>query len=138
MALGRPSESIVASRLKRARMLEKYEELVAEGVRCHEAARAIGYQHTTVNRWLKEQREEEEQQQEAQRMTAAGGSFAAALERLRAGQMVRRRSAQWFLQIVDGKVCLYLIDGGGNRRYSRVATFGSADVLSMDWEIYNG
>jgi hypothetical protein len=32
---------------------------------------------------------------------------------------------------------LYLLDGAGNRHYSRVASFGSADVLAFDWEIYN-
>jgi hypothetical protein len=30
------------------------------------------------------------------------------------------------------------LDGAGNRHYSRVASFGSADVLAFDWEIYNG
>jgi hypothetical protein len=52
--------------------------------------------------------------------------------------MVRRSGASWFLQLVDGKICLYLLDGAGNRRYNKVASFGSADVLAMDWEIFIG
>jgi hypothetical protein len=107
-------------------------------MRCHEAARAVGFQHTTVNRWIKERTEEQLKSIEAQRMNLSGGGFPSALERLRAGMTVRRHGAAWFLQIVDGKICLYLIDGAGNRRYSRVASFGSADVLAFDWEIYNG
>jgi hypothetical protein len=107
-------------------------------MRCHEAARTVGFQHTTINRWVKERTEEQLKSIEAQRMTLSGGSFASALERLRAGMTVRRSGASWFLQLVEGKICLYLIDGGGNRRYSRVASFGSADVLAMDWEMYAG
>ena len=135
---GRPSESVVTNRAKRQHLLDRYEALVAEGMRCHEAARAVGFQHTTINRWVKERTEEQLKSIEAQRMTLSGGSFASALERLRAGMTVRRSGASWFLQLVEGKICLYLIDGGGNRRYSRVASFGSADVLAMDWEMYAG
>ena len=135
---GRPSESVVTNRAKRQHLLDRYEALVAEGMRCHEAARAVGFQHTTINRWVKERTEEQLKSIEAQRMTLSGGSFASALERLRAGMTVRRSGASWFLQLVEGKICLYLIDGGGNRRYSRVASFGSADVLAMDWELYAG
>jgi hypothetical protein len=135
---GRPNESVVSNRAKRQHLLDRYEALVAEGMKCHEAARAVGFQHTTVNRWLKERTEEQLKSIEAQRMTLSGGSFASALERLRAGMTVRRSGASWFLQLVEGKICLYLIDGGGNRRYSRVASFGSADVLAMDWEMYAG
>jgi len=136
--VGRPSESVIANRAKREHLLDRYEALVAEGMRCHEAARAVGFQHTTVNRWIKERTEEQLKSIEAQRMTLSGGGFPSALERLRAGMTVRRHAAAWFLQIVDGKICLYLIDGAGNRRYSRVASFGSADVLAMDWEIFIG
>ena len=135
---GRPSESVVSNRAKREHLLDRYEALVAEGMRCHEAARTVGFQHTTINRWVKERTEEQLKSIEAQRMTLSGGSFASALERLRAGMTVRRSGASWFLQLVEGKICLYLIDGGGNRRYSRVASFGSADVLAMDWEMYAG
>jgi hypothetical protein len=138
MMAGRPSESVVTNRAKRQHLLDRYEALVAEGMRCHEAARAVGFQHTTINRWVKERTEEQLKSIEAQRMTLSGGSFASALERLRAGMTVRRSGASWFLQLVEGKICLYLIDGGGNRRYSRVASFGSADVLAMDWELYAG
>ena len=135
---GRPNETIIENRAKRQYLLERYQTLVAEGMRCHEAAKAIGFQHTTINRWLKEQQVEQIKTIEAQRMNLAGGGFPSALERLRAGMTVRRQSAAWFLQLVDGKICLYLLDGAGNRHYSRVASFGSADVLAFDWEIYNG
>jgi hypothetical protein len=135
---GRPNESVIANRAKRQHLLDRYETLVAEGMRCHEAARAVGFQHTTVNRWLKERTEEQLKSIEAQRMNLSGGSFASALERLRAGMTVRRSGASWFLQLVEGKICLYLLDGAGNRRYNKVASFGSADVLAMDWEIFIG
>ena len=135
---GRPNETLIENRAKRQYLLERYETLVAEGMRCHEAARAIGFQHTTINRWLKEQQVEQLKTIEAQRMNLSGGGFPSALERLRAGMTVRRHAAAWFLQLVDGKICLYLLDGAGNRHYSRVASFGSADVLAFDWEIYNG
>ena len=138
MAAGRPNETLMENRAKRQYLLERYETLVAEGMRCHEAAKAIGFQHTTINRWLKEQQTEQLKTIEAQRMNLSGGGFPSALERLRAGMTVRRHAAAWFLQLVDGKICLYLIDGAGNRHYSRVASFGSADVLAFDWEIYNG
>jgi hypothetical protein len=135
---GRPNESVIANRAKRQHLLDRYETLVAEGMKCHEAARAVGFQHTTVNRWLKERTEEQLKSIEAQRMNLSGGSFASALERLRAGMTVRRSGASWFLQLVEGKICLYLLDGAGNRRYNKVASFGSADVLAMDWEIFIG
>jgi hypothetical protein len=135
---GRPNETLIENRAKRQYLLERYETLVAEGMRCHEAAKVIGFQHTTINRWLKEQQVEQLRDIEAKRMNLSGGGFPSALERLRAGMTVRRHAAACILQIVDGKICLYLLDGAGNRHYSRVASFGSADVLAFDWEIYNG
>ena len=117
-------------------MLEKFDELQAQGVSQREASKMLGYTYTTLKNWMRERSMEEQREIEAKRMTLAGGSFSAALERLRAGQMVRRRDARWFVELIDGKICLYALDGAGNRRYSRVASFGSPDVLAMDWEIY--
>ena len=136
--MARPKCSIVEGRRRRDAILKRYEELVAEGMRCHEAARTVGFMHTTINKWKKEQLLQDRIEAQAEIQTMANGSFATALEKLRSGYMVRRHSASWFLQLVDGKICLYLMDGGGNRRYSRVASFGSADVLAMDWEIFAG
>lgn len=138
MAAGRPSESLTYNLAKRKIMLEKFDELQAQGVSQREASKMLGYTYTTLKNWMKERSMEEQREIEAKRMTLAGGSFSAALERLRAGQMVRRRDARWFVELIDGKICLYALDGAGNRRYSRVASFGSPDVLAMDWEIYNG
>jgi hypothetical protein len=135
---GRPSESVVYNLVKRKVLLEKFDELQAMGTNQRDASKVLGYNYSTVKMWLRAREAEEMREAEAKRLTMSGGSFNAALERLRAGYMVRRRDASWFLQIVDNKICLYLIDGGGNRRYSRVASFGSADVLAMDWEMYNG
>jgi hypothetical protein len=103
-----------------------------------QASKTIGYNYSTVKGWLAGRQIEQVKEEDAKRMTMAGGSFSAALERLRAGQSVRRHAASWFLELVEGKICLYLIDGAGNRRFSRVASFGSADVLAMDWEIFVG
>lgn len=136
--MARPRCSIVEGRRRREVVLQRYEELVAEGMRCHEAARTVGFMHTTINKWKKEQLLQERIEMQAEVQTMANGSFAVALEKLRAGYMVRRHGASWFLQLTDGKICLYLLDGAGNRRYSRVASFGSADVLAMDWEIFVG
>ena len=134
--MARPRCSIVEGRRRREVVLQRYEELVASGMRCHDAARTVGYMHTTINKWKKEQLLQERIEMQAEVQTMANGSFAVALEKLRAGYMVRRHGASWFLQLTDGKICLYLLDGAGNRRYSRVASFGSADVLAIDWEIY--
>jgi len=136
--MARPRCSIVEGRRRREVVLQRYEELVASGMRCHDAARTVGYMHTTINKWKKEQLLQERIEMQAEVQTMANGSFAVALEKLRAGYMVRRHGASWFLQIADNKICLYLLDGAGNRRYSRVASFGSADVLSMDWEVFTG
>lgn len=136
--MARPRCSVVEGRRRREAILQRYEELVDEGMRCHEAARAVGFMHTTINKWKREQLLQERIEKQAEVQTMANGSFATALEKLRSGYMVRRHSASWFLQLADGKICLYLIDGAGNRRYSRVASFGSADVLAMDWEIFIG
>ena len=136
--MARPKCSIVEGRRRREVILQRYEELVAEGMRCHEAARTVGFMHTTINKWKKEQLLQERIEMQAEVQTMANGSFAVALEKLRAGYMVRRHGASWFLQIADNKICLYLLDGAGNRRYSRVASFGSADVLAMDWEVFTG
>ena len=136
MAAGRPSESLTYNLAKRKIMLEKFDELQAQGVSQREASKMVGYNYSTLKNWMRERRIAEMREEEAKRMALAGGSFNIALERLRAGQMIRRRDASWFLQLVDGKICLYLLDGAGNRRYSRVASFGSADVLAIDWEIY--
>lgn len=136
--MARPRCSIVEGRRRREVVLQRYEELVAEGMRCHEAARTVGFMHTTINKWKKEQLLQERIEMQAEVQTMANGSFSVALEKLCSGYMVRRHGASWFLQLVDGKICLYLLDGAGNRRYSRVASFGSADVLAMDWEIFIG
>ena len=136
--MARPRCSIVEGRRRREVILQRYEELVAEGMRCHEAARTVGFVHTTINKWKKEQLLQERIEMQAEVQTMANGSFAVALEKLRAGYMVRRHGASWFLQMADNKICLYLLDGAGNRRYSRVASFGSADVLAMDWEVFIG
>jgi hypothetical protein len=119
-------------------VLQRYEELVAEGMRCHDAAKLLGYNHTTINYWKKQILDQKRIEIQAEVQTMANGSFSVALEKLRSGYMVRRHGASWFLQMIDGKICLYLLDGAGNRRYSRVASFGSADVLAMDWEIFVG
>ena len=119
-------------------VLQRYEELVASGMRCHDAARTLGYNHTSINKWKKELLLQDRIEAQAEVQTMANGSFAVALEKLRSGYMVRRHGASWFLQLTDGKICLYLLDGAGNRRYSRVASFGSADVLAMDWEVFAG
>ena len=136
--MARPRCSIVEGCRRREVILQRYEELVAEGMRCHEAARTVGFMHTTINKWKKEQLLQERIEMQAEVQTMANGSFAVALEKLRAGYMVRRHNASWFLQLTDGKICLYLLDGAGNRKYSRVASFGSADVLAMDWEVFIG
>jgi hypothetical protein len=136
--MARPKCSIVESHRKRDVVLQRYEELVAEGMRCHDAARTLGYNHTTINYWKKQILDQKRIEIQAEVQTMANGSFSVALEKLRSGYMVRRHAASWFLQMIDGKICLYLLDGAGNRRYSRVASFGSADVLAMDWEIFVG
>ena len=135
---GRPSESVVYNLAKRKVLLEKFDEMQAQGVNQRDASKMIGYNYSTVKTWLRQREVEEMREAEAKRLTMSGGSFSSALERLRAGYMVRRRDASWFLQIVDNKICLYLLDGAGNRKFSRVASFGSADVLAMDWELYAG
>ena len=136
--MARPSESVAYGIAKRKLLLERWDELVAMGMPQQQASKEIGYNYSTVKVWLANRQVEQLKEEDAKRLTMAGGSFSAALERLRAGQAVRRFHASWFLELVDGKICLYLIDGAGNRRYSRVASFGSADVLAMDWEIYAG
>ena len=136
--MARPKCSIVEGRRRRDAMLQRYDELVAEGMRCKDASRTLGVMHTTICKWKREQLLQERIEMQAEVQTMANGSFAVALEKLRAGYMVRRHNASWFLQLTDGKICLYLLDGAGNRRYSRVASFGSADVLSMDWEVFVG
>jgi hypothetical protein len=135
---GRPSESVVYNLAKRTVLLEKFDELQAMGTNQRDASKMLGYNYSTIKTWLRAREAEEMREAEAKRLTMSGGSFNAALERLRAGYMVRRRDASWFLQIVDNKICLYFIDGAGNRKFSRVASFGSADVLAMDWEIFIG
>ena len=136
--MARPRCSIVESHRKRQVVLQRYDELVAEGMRCHDAARLLGYNHTSIYKWKRDILAQQKIEAQAEVQTMASGSFAVALEKLRAGYMVRRHGASWFLQMIDGKICLYLLDGAGNRRYSRVASFGSADVLAMDWEIFVG
>jgi hypothetical protein len=138
MMAGRPSESVIYNLAKRKVLLEKFDELQAMGTNQRDASKMIGYNYSTVKTWLRQREVEEMREAEAKRLTMSGGSFSSALERLRAGYMVRRRDASWFLQIVDNKICLYLLDGAGVRKFSRVASFGSADVLAMDWELYAG
>jgi hypothetical protein len=107
-------------------------------MRCHDASKLLGFNHTTISYWKKQILDQNRLEIQAEVQTMANGSFSVALEKLRSGYMVRRHGASWFLQLVDGKICLYLLDGAGNRRYNKVASFGSADVLAFDWEIYAG
>jgi hypothetical protein len=98
----------------------------------------LGFNHTTISYWKRQLLEQKRLEIQAEVQSVANGSFSVALEKLRSGYMVRRSGAAWFLQLVDSKICLYLLDGAGNRRYNKVASFGSADVLAMDWEIFVG
>jgi len=109
-SMPRPSESVAYGIAKRRILLERFDELVAMGMPQAQASKTIGYNYSTVKGWLATRQIEQVKEEDAKRMTMAGG--------------------------LEGKICLYLIDGAGNRRYSRVASFGSADVLAMDWEIY--
>ena len=136
--MARPKCSIVEGRRRREAILSRYEELVESGMKCHDAARQVGYNHTTINSWKKDILKQDKLEAQAELQSTASGSFTVALEKLRSGYMVRRHGARWFLQLIDGKICLYLMDGAGNRKYSRVASFGSADVLAMDWEVFVG
>jgi hypothetical protein len=133
--MARPSESVQYNRAKRNILMGRLEELVAEGMSEEKAARELGYNYSTIKYWKKQRAIEEERQEAQNRLTLSCGSFSGALQCIKSGQMVRRHSASWFLQLVDGKICLYTLDGAGNRRYSKVASFGSADVLAMDWEL---
>ena len=49
--MARPKCSIVEGRKRREAILNRYEELVEEGMKCHDAARQVGYNHTTINLW---------------------------------------------------------------------------------------
>ena len=134
--MARPNETVTSGIVRRQELLNRFDELCDQGMTQENAARSIGYHMTTIGRWLRERDIYRQKEDEARSLTLSGKSFPAALEKLRAGKQVQRRGASWFLQIVDGKICLYAIDGAGNRRFIRIATFGSADVLAMDWEIY--
>jgi hypothetical protein len=100
----RPSESVAYGIAKRRILLERFDELVAMGMPQAQASKTIGYNYSTVKGWLATRQIEQVKEEDAKRMTMAGGSFSAALERLRAGQAVRRHAASWFLELVEGKI----------------------------------
>jgi hypothetical protein len=53
-----------------------------------------------------------------------------------AGGKVMRFEARWFIQLVDGRMCTYRIDGASNRVFAGITTLSSADLMALDWVSY--
>jgi transposase-like protein len=57
------------------------------------------------------------------------------LEHIRDGKAIQRDGARWKVQLVDGALMRYELDGANTWRCKGFATFSGPDVLAKDWTI---
>lgn len=62
-------------------------------------------------------------------------SFDFILEQIRDGKAVQRDGARWKVQLVDGALMRYELDGANCWRCKGFASFTGADVLAKDWTV---
>lgn len=53
-----------------------------------------------------------------------------------AGRKVMRFEARWFIQLVEGRMCTYRIDGADNRVFTGITSLTSGDLMALDWVAY--
>ena len=53
-----------------------------------------------------------------------------------AGRKVMRFEARWFIQMVEGRMCTYRIDGAENRVFTGITSLTSGDLMALDWVAY--
>jgi hypothetical protein len=47
-----------------------------------------------------------------------------------------RFEARWFIQLVEGRMCTYRIDGADNRVFTGITSLTSGDLMALDWVAY--
>jgi hypothetical protein len=47
-----------------------------------------------------------------------------------------RFEARWFIQMVEGRMCTYRIDGAENRVFTGITSLTSGDLMALDWVAY--
>ena len=62
-------------------------------------------------------------------------NFDAILEHIRDGKAVQRDGARWKVQLVDGALMRYELDGANTWRCKGFSTFSGPDVLAKDWTV---
>jgi hypothetical protein len=117
----------------------KWAELIASGETRKKAAEVVGYPVMMINRWMMSEPSLRIEYQECigKKQSNWGGrkSFEQILAEVRAGRPVWRDGARFKLQLVEGALMRYELDGANVWRCKGFATLSGNDVLARDWTV---
>jgi hypothetical protein len=115
----------------------KWAELIASGETRSNAAEVVGYPVMMMNRWMMSEPSLRIEFQECigKKQNNWGGrkSFEQILLDVRAGRPVWRDGARFKIQLVEGALMRYELDGANVWRCKGFATLSGNDVLARDW-----
>lgn len=117
----------------------KWAELIASGESRSNAAEVVGYPVMMINRWMMSEPSLRIEFQECigKKQSNYGGrkSFEQILVDVRAGRPVWRDGARFKIQLVEGALMRYELDGANVWRCKGFATLSGTDVMARDWTV---
>ena len=117
----------------------KWAELIASGESRSDAAASVGFPTMMLNRWLMSEPALRIEFQECigKKQSNYGGrkSFESIMTDVRAGRPVWRDGARFKIQLVEGALMRYELDGANVWRCKGFATLSGIDVLARDWMV---
>jgi hypothetical protein len=117
----------------------KWAELIASGETRSNAAEVVGYPIIMINRWMMSEPslriEFKESVGKKQNNLGGRKSFESILADVRAGRPVWRDGARFKIQLVEGALMRYELDGANVWRCKGFATLSGNDVLARDWTV---
>jgi hypothetical protein len=117
----------------------KWAELIASGETRSNAAASVGFPTMMLNRWLMSEPALRIEFQECigKKQSNYGGrkSFESIMTDVRAGRPVWRDGARFKIQLVEGALMRYELDGANVWRCKGFATLSGIDVLARDWMV---
>jgi len=120
-------------------IITKWAQLIASGVPRVKAAESVGVTPKMLNRWLGSEPslrvEYNVLRSKGHNIHTGRKSFEAILTEIRAGQAVWREGARYKLQMVEGALMRYELDGASVWRCIGFATLSGTDVLARDWMV---
>ena len=117
----------------------RWAELIASGETRSKAAEVVGYPIMMINRWMMSEPSLRIEFQETvgKKQSNYGGrkSFDQILVDVRAGRPVWRDGARFKIQLVEGALMRYDLDGANVWRCKGFAELEGTDVLARDWTV---